>query len=65
MGDEKRNLKLSLERAKVVVAKLFGLGISLERMEAKGRGEKSPIADNTTDEGRAKNRRIEFKVVEN
>ena len=65
LGDEKRNLKLSLERAKVVVAKLFGLGISLERMEAKGRGEKSPIADNTTDEGRAKNRRIEFKVVEN
>ncbi len=65
LGDEKKNLQLSLERAKVVVAKLFRLGISLERMEAKGRGEKSPIADNTTEEGRAKNRRIEFRVVKN
>ncbi|MCH9741345.1 MAG: OmpA family protein [Epsilonproteobacteria bacterium] len=65
LGNDEKNLELSLERAKVVVAKLFGKGISLERMEAKGRGEKSPIANNTTDEGRAKNRRIEFKVVEN
>ena len=62
LGNDLKNRELSLSRAKAVVAKLFALGIPLERMEAEGRGESEPIANNATDEGRAKNRRIEFKV---
>ncbi len=62
MGDDKKNQELSEKRAKAVVAKLFQLGIPLEQMEAIGRGEREPLVDNATKEGRAKNRRIEFKV---
>jgi len=61
-GDDNKNRELSLSRAKAVVAKLFQLGISLDRMNAIGMGESNPIASNSTPEGRAKNRRIEFKV---
>ena len=64
LGNNIKNNKLSLSRAKSVVAKLFGLGIPLERLVAKGMGEKNPIQSNETEEGRAKNRRIEFKVIE-
>lgn len=63
VGDVNKNLKLSLERAKVVVAKLFGLGVALDRMIAKGEGENHPIASNKSSYGRAKNRRIEFRVL--
>jgi len=62
LGNDMKNSELSLSRAKAVVAKLFALGIPLERMEAEGKGELEPIADNASNEGRAKNRRIEFKV---
>jgi len=65
LGNDTKNLELSLSRAKAVVAKLFSLGISLERLDAKGMGENRPVADNNSKEGRAKNRRIEFKVIEN
>ena len=65
LGNDTKNLELSLSRAKAVVAKLFSLGIPLERLDAKGMGESRPIADNESKEGRAKNRRIEFKVIEN
>jgi len=64
LGNNIKNNKLSLSRAKSVVAKLFVLGIPLERLVAKGMGEKNPIQSNETEEGRAKNRRIEFKVIE-
>ncbi len=37
-----------------------GLWIATDRLSASGKGQNSPIADNTTDEGRAKNRRVEF-----
>jgi OOP family OmpA-OmpF porin len=63
LGDDAKNEVLSLKRAKAVTSKLFGLGISLERMKAKGMGEKQPIADNESKDGRARNRRIEFKVL--
>jgi len=65
LGNDTENLELSLSRAKAVVAKLFSLGIPLERLDAKGMGENRPVADNNSKEGRAKNRRIEFKVIEN
>lgn len=61
-GNNMKNEELSRQRAQAVVAKLFQLGISLEQMEAVGRGELEPIGNNETEEGRKKNRRIEFKV---
>lgn len=64
LGNDVKNEALSLSRAKAVTAKLFGLGIPLERLLAKGMGEKIPIATNESEDGRAKNRRIEFKVIE-
>ena len=61
-GKNNKNQELSESRAKAVVAKLFQLGIPLEQMEAIGKGEVEPLVSNETDTGRAKNRRIEFKV---
>ena len=61
-GNDIKNQELSQKRAQAVVAKLFQLGIPLEQMEAIGRGEAEPIASNETQEGRKRNRRIEFKV---
>jgi OOP family OmpA-OmpF porin len=64
LGNDAKNKALSLSRAKAVVSKLFGFGIPLERLVAKGVGEEKPVASNETEEGRAENRRIEFKVIE-
>jgi len=61
-GSYRKNIILSEQRAKAIVAKLFQLGIPIEQMKAIGRGEAEPIATNKTEEGRAKNRRIEFKL---
>ena len=62
-GDAKANKTLSDERAKAVVAYIVGKGIDAGRLEAKGWGEEKPIADNKTEEGRDKNRRVEFNIV--
>jgi outer membrane protein OmpA-like peptidoglycan-associated protein len=51
---------LSEARAKAIVDKLVELGISASRLSSVGKGQTSPIADNSTDEGKAKNRRVEF-----
>ncbi len=53
---------MSQKRADAVVAKLVELGVQPSSLSAKGYGSSKPIADNATDEGRAKNRRIEFTV---
>jgi outer membrane protein OmpA-like peptidoglycan-associated protein len=42
------------------VDKLVSLGIATSRLSSSGKGQNNPIADNSTDEGRAKNRRVEF-----
>lgn len=57
------NQKLSEARAKSVVQYLINKGIDSKRLTAKGYGSSKPIADNTTELGRAKNRRTEMKVL--
>lgn len=64
-GDDQYNLELSQNRAQAVKSYLEEKGISPERLVAKGYGENQPIATNDTKEGRAKNRRTEFKVIGN
>ena len=59
-GDAAHNLRLSEARAKAVVAALAGQGVDASRLQAKGHGQTQPVADNATDEGRAKNRRVEL-----
>jgi outer membrane protein OmpA-like peptidoglycan-associated protein len=63
-GSDAYNLKLSEDRAKAVVDALVKEKIELERLAWKGYGETKPLTPNTTEEGRAKNRRVEFRVVE-
>jgi OOP family OmpA-OmpF porin len=62
-GNEESNLSLSRDRADAVVAYLVSHGISSSRLTAVGYGSSQPIADNSTAEGRAANRRIEFVVL--
>jgi len=59
-GSEAANQTLSEQRSQAIVAKLVELGIASDRLTAVGKGQTNPIADNNTDEGRAKNRRVEF-----
>lgn len=62
-GSDQYNLVLSERRAASVVTYLVEKGVPKERLVAKGYGETSPIVPNTTDENRAINRRVEFKIV--
>ena len=59
-GDDASNQKLSEERAASVKNALVDLGINASRFETKGFGESNPVSDNTTPEGKANNRRVEF-----
>jgi outer membrane protein OmpA-like peptidoglycan-associated protein len=61
-GDAAANLKLSDDRANAVRSKLVELGVSGDILVAKGYGDANPVADNATEDGRAKNRRMEFTV---
>ncbi|HET6768877.1 MAG TPA: OmpA family protein, partial [Chitinophagaceae bacterium] len=63
VGKPADNLALSNNRAKAVVTYLVSKGIVATRLSAKGFGETQPIDDNKTEEGRAKNRRTEMKVI--
>jgi outer membrane protein OmpA-like peptidoglycan-associated protein len=60
VGQAKANQHLSEERAKSVMAALVARGIPAKQLTAKGYGHTSPVADNRTEEGRAKNRRVEL-----
>ncbi len=59
-GTPESNQTLSERRAQAIVDKLVSLGIDASRLSAVGKGQYSPIADNSTEEGRAKNRRVVF-----
>jgi outer membrane protein OmpA-like peptidoglycan-associated protein len=63
VGNDADNQLLSENRAKAVMDYFIQKGISPERMTYKGYGKTRPIADNETDEGRAKNRRVEMKII--
>jgi outer membrane protein OmpA-like peptidoglycan-associated protein/tetratricopeptide (TPR) repeat protein len=63
VGKPADNLALSNNRAKAVVNYLVTKGIPVQRLTAKGFGEMQPVADNKTEDGRAKNRRTEMNVI--
>lgn len=63
IGSKERNLELSVGRAKAVYEYLISTGIEQNRLSYKGFGDTLPISSNDTDEGRAKNRRVEFQIL--
>ncbi|MEM1365207.1 MAG: OmpA family protein, partial [Pseudomonadota bacterium] len=63
-GSETYNQRLSEARANAVRTYMVEAGVEALRIRARGFGEAQPIADNDSDEGKAQNRRIEFKIVE-
>ena len=60
IGDDADNMALSRKRAMAVLLELLDRGVRADAMAAIGYGETRPVADNATDEGRARNRRITF-----
>ena len=62
-GDANKNTVLSQERAMAVQNYLVSKSIAVERLSTAGKGSSQPVADNSTVEGRKKNRRIEFEVL--
>ena len=62
-GSLKVNTRISKERAKAVVDYIVSQGINSSRLESKGYAFTQPISPNDTEEGREKNRRVEFKVL--
>ena len=63
VGTDAYNQKLSIKRSEAVKAYLVSKGIEKSRVYTEGKGEKQPVADNKTKEGRSKNRRVEIEVV--
>lgn len=63
VGGAAANLRLSRRRAEAVKQALVSNGIPAKRLQAEGYGEQHPVADNATEEGRARNRRIALKVT--
>ena len=60
VGDKTANQGLSERRAQAVIGWLVAHGINGGRLSARGYGDSKPVADNSTDEGRARNRRVEL-----
>jgi outer membrane protein OmpA-like peptidoglycan-associated protein len=63
VGNPEQNLQLSQRRANMVVSELERKGISPDRITAEGAGQQNPVADNSTAEGRAQNRRVSVDVT--
>jgi type IX secretion system PorP/SprF family membrane protein len=64
VGSPENNRKLSMERAQVVVNYMISQGISADRLKAVGYGQERPLFPNDTPENRARNRRVEARVIE-
>lgn len=64
VGDEAVNMKLSQERAANTMNAIAALGIDRSRLSAEGFGKQFPVADNATEEGRQRNRRIDVRVTQ-
>lgn len=64
VGKAATNLKLSEARAKAVAAYVVSQGVAQRRIRAKGYGAAKPVAPNTTKEGKARNRRVEFTILD-
>ncbi len=62
-GNENFNIKLSARRAEAVKKYLISKGVPADILDTKGFGSSKPIADNSTEEGRSKNRRVEFIIL--
>jgi outer membrane protein OmpA-like peptidoglycan-associated protein/uncharacterized protein YidB (DUF937 family) len=61
-GSSQLNENLSKQRAQAVVDTLAGMGVDISKLSSEGYGDSQPIADNSTSEGRSKNRRMEFSL---
>jgi outer membrane protein OmpA-like peptidoglycan-associated protein len=62
-GSDQYNLDLSRRRAEAVTNFLVSRGVARARLESIGYGEQYPVADNTTESGRAQNRRVEIRIT--
>lgn len=63
-GDPRANQRLSEQRAQAVVSQLVTLGVDKGRLDAEGYGAQHPVGDNSTEAGRAQNRRIALRITE-
>ncbi|MFZ2297100.1 MAG: hypothetical protein A3G29_03050 [Burkholderiales bacterium RIFCSPLOWO2_12_FULL_64_99] len=63
VGSDAYNEKLAVKRSEAVKSYLAGKGIDASKIYTEGKGEKQPVADNKSADGRAKNRRVEIEVV--
>jgi len=62
-GSRKKNIRLSRDRAASILNFLVKRGIAPDRLKSEGYADEKPIAANDTEEGRAKNRRVEFTII--
>ncbi len=65
VGKKQTNYELSVQRAQAVADELIAKGISSEQITVIGRGDTEPVAENQTEQGRAKNRRVTFQILVN
>jgi outer membrane protein OmpA-like peptidoglycan-associated protein len=63
-GTPELNLRLSEERARAVTSWLVAHGVAAARLRPRGYGQTRPLSDNTSEASRAKNRRVEFRILE-